>query len=164
MPDISEIDVSLLSSGDLKFLQDKEDTGDLISIISNEFSGNGDQINYVVPTGKIFYLVSAKLYPVDDVVNMTVPNQAIAYLSRRADIELTFNSVLKDVLTYFFQSVNGTNLANTSAQGSAGVAGKLETNARGISLTGDNVKAVKLTSTNVSGTYRVSLLGYLKDA
>lgn len=159
MPDISESE----SITDLQFLRNLEKSGNLISIISAEFSGDGDQITYVPANGKTFFLISAKLYPVVDSI-ITGGQTAINTRNRRADVELTYNSVVKDVLTHDMETTYGSNTSLSDfSQGNAGQAGQYVTTAKGISLVGDGAKAVKLTSTNTSGTYRVALLGWIED-
>jgi hypothetical protein len=57
-------------------------------------------------------------------------------------------------------SASVTNVAQ--GQGNAGQAGQYETNNHE-SMDGDGIKAILLTSTNTTGTFRVQLEGYIKD-
>lgn len=148
--------------GDLEFLRDLELSGDLIHLLSSEFTGNADQITYVPANGQTFFHISSKLYPVvDTVVTGSNNGAAPVTLNRRADVELTFDSVLKDVLTYDFEQIYGSNITGDHPTTAMGSAGQLETNIFE-SMVGNGIKAIKLTSTNNSGTYRVSLLGWIQ--
>ena len=146
--------------GDLEFQRDLELSGDLIHLLSSEFTGNADQITFVVPNGETFFHIRSKLYPVTNTVASIVVASAITTTNRRADVELTFDSILKDVLTHDFESVNGAG-GSTTAAGSAAVTGQYKAEMVE-SLVGDGIKSVKLTSTNNSGTYRVSLYGWVQ--
>ena len=74
-----------LSDNDVEFRARKEKQGNLVSMISNEFTGNGDQITITPATGKTFYLIGIKLYPVTDVTVVGSDN------SRKTDVELTYD-------------------------------------------------------------------------
>ena len=157
--DAGEVDL-----GDLEFQRDLELAGDLIHLLSSEFTTNADQITFIPANGDTFFHIMSKLYPVVDTVSMSASNNAVTTTNRRADVELTFDSVLKDVLTHDFESTNGfiPNAGDTtSAAGSAARTGQYETNIIE-SMVGDGIKSVKLTSTNNSGTYRVSLRGWVQ--
>jgi len=141
-----------LSDNDVEFLARKEKQGNLVSMISNEFTGNGDQITITPASGKIFYLISIKLYPVSNVtpVGSTV--------SRQTDVELTYDGTVKDVLTYSYNTHMRDQYRESSS--SADGTGQFTGNARGISMEGNGSKQIKLTSTSTTGTYRVSIMGY----
>ncbi len=150
--------------GDLEFQRDLELAGDLVHLLSSEFTGNADQITFVPANGDTFFHIMSKLYPVTNSIAMATANNSVTTTNRRADVELTFDSSLKDVLTHDFESVNGT-VPNSgtvrSGAGSAGKAGQYETNIIE-SMVGDGIKSIKLTSTNNVGTYRVSLRGWVQ--
>ena len=149
--------------GDLEFLRDKELAGDLIHIISSEFTANADQITFVPASGKTFFHIKSKLYPVVNTIITGAVGSTTTTSNRRADVELTFDSVLKDALTHDMETTFGSNEgAATRSQGNAGQTGQYETNIFE-SMVGDGIKSIKLTSTNNSGTYRVSLLGWIQD-
>ena len=137
---------------DFEFLSIKEYGGKLIHELSAEFTGNADQVTYTVPSGKTFYKLKSKLYPVTSVITGGVST------TRSADVELTFDGTVKDILTYYqldwtsTSSVGGASASNT---------GQFETNIVE-SMAGDGVKQIKLTSTSTSGTYRVSLMGIIE--
>lgn len=141
-----------LSDNDAEFLARKEKQGNLVSEISSEFTGNGDQITITPSSGKTFYLIGIKLYPVTDVLTSS------SHSSRRTDVELTYDGTVKDVLT--FSSTSAYTYTYRSGAGNSQNAGQLTGNARGISMEGNGTKQIKLTSTNTSGTYRVSIMGY----
>lgn len=141
-----------LSDNDAEFLARKEKQGNLVSEISSEFTGNGDQITITPSSGKTFYLIGIKLYPITDVV----PTGGT--VSRNTDVELTYDGTVKDVLTYSFHTHMRDQYRESSS--SAASTGQLTGNARGISMEGNGIKQIKLTSTNTSGTYRVSIMGY----
>lgn len=144
-----------VSDTEVEFLAKKEREGNLVHSISSEFTNNADQITITPASGKRFYLLGIKLYPVVNTVVFT----ASAILNRRADIELTFDSVIKDILTHDHESGDaGSNEGNAMDN-----AGQYTGLAKGISMSGDGAKTIKLTSTNTSGTYRVSILGYYED-
>jgi len=153
-PWITFVSLGAVDLGDLEFLRDKELAGDLIHLLSSEFTGNADQITFIPASGKTFFHVRSKLYPVVNTIAGSLG--AGATVNRRADVELTFDTVLKDVLTFDMESVSGAN------GGSAASAGQPETNIFE-SMVGNGVKAIKLTSTNNSGTYRVSMLGWIQN-
>jgi len=140
--------------GDKEYLSKKQFDGKLFKEISAEFVANAVQITHIVPAGKTFYLVSAKLYPVTNVVTAT---GALADVDRSVDVELKFDGILVDVLTYtwHFEGDGG----NRAAAGNAGQfdSGIID------SFDGDGVKVIELTSTSTSGTYRVSLMGFEED-
>ena len=140
-----------LSDNDAEFLTRKEKQGNLVSEISNEFSGNGDQIAITPSSGKTFYLIGIKLYPVSDVAHVSNGN-------RRTDIELTYDGTVKDVLTYEANSI--AYISPNEGYANASNTGQLTGNASGISMEGNGSKQIKLTSTNTTGTYRVSIMGY----
>ena len=151
--------------GDKEYLSKKQFDGKLFKEISAEFSGNAVQISHIVPSGKTFYLVSAKLYPVVDTIKTGIaPNNTVVTSNRRADVELEFDGTLIDVLTHDMESTQGsasvTNVAQ--GQGNASSIGQYDTNIID-SFDGDGIKVVELTSTNTSGTYRVSLMGFEED-
>ena len=149
-----------VTSSEVEFLAKKERDGNLVWSISSEFAGDADQITITPVTGKTFYLVQAKLYPVTDSIITGAANTTTTTTNRRVDVELTFDGTVKDVLTHDMETTYGSNIAGTHAQGNAAVTGQYGTLAKGISMVGNGVKTVKLTSTNTSGTYRVSVLGY----
>jgi len=139
--------------GDLSFLRNKSRDGDLVELLSSEFSADADQITFVPPNGKTFYLFRARLYPV---VNTIITSLPAGTFNRRADIEITNDGVVIDVLTHDQESSN-------SGGGSASSTGQYESNLVANKLIGDGLKEYKLVSTNISGTYRVSLVGWLED-
>lgn len=140
-----------LSDNDTEFLARKQKQGNLVSEISSEFTSNADQITITPSSGKTFYLIGIKLYPVTDV--LTTSNG-----TRRTDVELTYDGTVKDVLT--FNSTSIYTYTYRSGAGNSQNAGQLTGNARGISMEGNGSKQIKLTSTNTTGTYRVSIMGY----
>ena len=149
-----------VTSSEVEFLAKKERDGNLVWSISSEFTTNADQITITPVSGKTFYLVQAKLYPVVDSIITGSATASVTTSNRRTDIELTFDGIVKDVLTHDMETTYGSTVGGDHAQGNAAVTGQYNTLAKGISMTGNGVKTVKLTSTNTSGTYRVSILGY----
>lgn len=147
-----------LSQTEVEFLAKKEREGNLVWSISSEFTGDADQITITPASGKTFYLLGIKLYPVVNTI-ITGGNSAVTTENRRVDVELTFDGTIKDVLTHDQETSYGSS-AGTTAAGNSGQAGQFIGLAKGISMAGNGVKTVKLTSTNTSGTYRVSILGY----
>ena len=143
-----------ITSSEVEFLAKKERDSNLVWSISSEFTGDADQITITPASGKTFYLVGIKLYPVTNVAIGNITNNTES--SRRTDIELTFNGTIKDVVTYN----ENANVSNLGGQSMGQLTGQLTGMAKGISMSGDGIKTVKLTSTNTSGTYRVSVLGY----
>jgi len=141
-----------LSDNDTEFLARKQKQGNLVSEISSEFTGNADQITITPSSGKTFYLIGIKLYPVTDV--STIGSGS----TRRTDVELTYDGTVKDVLTYTQRSQFYSTYRTGSSAGDS--TGQLSGNARGISMEGNGSKQIKLTSTNTTGTYRVSIMGY----
>ena len=147
---------------DIQFLGQLEFNGELVDLISVEFTADADQISFVPAMGKTFYHVKSKLYPVVNSI-ITGASTAPQTQNRRADVELKFDNVLKDVLTHDMETTHGSNIGlSTAAEGNAGQAGQYETNNHE-SMDGDGMKAILLTSTSTSGTYRVQLEGYTKD-
>jgi len=143
--------------GDLSFLRDKERAGDLVKLVSPEFSADADQITFVPPNGKTFFFSRARLYPVTDTVTLIAGSLGNTALTRRADIEITNDGTIVDVLTHDHWS------RQADADMSSGVnTGQYESNIFD-SLVGDGIKEFKLVSTNTSGTFRVSLFGWLED-
>jgi len=143
--------------GDLSFLRDKEKAGDLVKILSPEFSTNADQVTFIPPNGKTFFFSRARLYPVVDTITLIQGSLGNTQLTRRADIEITNNGTIVDVLTHDHHS------RQADADMSSGTkAGQYESNIFD-SLVGDGIKEFKLVSTNTSGTFRVSLFGWLED-
>jgi hypothetical protein len=136
---------------DFEFLSIKEFGGKLIHELSAEFTTDADQVTYTVPSGKTFYHLKSKLYPVTDVV---IAGNSL----RRSDVELTFDGTVKDALT--FNHVSSHTDFNDGGGGS-GNTGQFETNIVE-SMAGDGVKQIKLTSTDTTGTYRVSLMGIIE--
>jgi len=137
---------------DFEFLSIKEYGGKLIHELSAEFTGNADQVTYTVPSGKTFYHLKSKLYPVTDVFVLTGGD-------RRTDAELTFDGTVKDIITYSHSAIRDTSTNRSYA--STDNIGQFETNIVE-SMAGDGVKQIKLTSTNTTGTYRVSLMGIIE--
>lgn len=157
MPNLGD---TTTAKNELEFLRDLEKSGNLISLVSSDFTGNGDQITYTVPNGNRFYFIESKLYPVSNVIAISAL-EPDGSESRGTTVSLTFDGVTKDILTYtFLHHGNTSNLYNTK-HGQFGT-GQFETTVKGISLLGDGVKQVKLTSSSTSGTYRVSLLGWIE--
>lgn len=154
--DLSEYGVT---ETEIEFLAKKEKEGNLVYQISSEFTGDADQITITPASGKTFYLVGIKLYPV---VNAVVETAANGTRNRRADVELTFDSTVKDVLTWDFEQTGSSSTVSNFHMSSEGV-GQLTGLAKGISMEGNGAKTIKLTSTNTSGTYRVAILGYYED-
>jgi hypothetical protein len=150
---------------DIQFLGQLEFAGELVDLISSEFSANAAQISFVPASGKTFYHVKSKLYPVVDTIKTGIAaNNTVVTSNRRADVELAFDGTLKDVLTHDMESTQGQGTVTNApaGQGNAGETGQYETNNHE-SMDGDAIKAITLTSTNTSGTYRVQLEGYIKD-
>ena len=150
---------------DYEFLAIKEFDGKLIHLVSSEFTGNAAQISYTVPSGKTFYHLKSKLYPVVDTVkNGKGAVNTVTLSNRRVDLEIQIQSdAAKDVLTHDMESAQGsasvTNVAQ--GQGNAAVTGQYESNIVE-SFDGDGSKVFTLTSTNTSGTYRVSMIGIIE--
>jgi|TARA_R110002096_G_scaffold89562_1_gene203620 hypothetical protein len=140
-----------LSDNDVEFRARKEKQGNLVSEISSEFTGNADQITITPASGKTFYLIGIKLYPVSGVA-------VIASSPAQTDVELTYDGTLKDVITYTANSYVYIQSRQTYANSQN--AGQLTGNASGISMEGNGSRQIKLTSTNTTGTYRVSIMGY----
>ena len=138
---------------DLEFLAIKEYDGKLIHLISSEFTGNGDQITYTPASGKTFYHLRSRLYPVTDTINVS----ANTTNNRRCDVEITLDGTVIDVLTHDYEQYS----VGDTGQG-AGVTWEHNSNIVE-SMDGNASKQVKLTSTNTSGTYRVSMLGIIED-
>lgn len=143
------------SKNEWEFFRDLQKDGNIISLISSDFSTSGDQITYTVPNGKTFYLVKAKLYPVSNVVVTTTDNDT---QTRQCIVSLTVDGVTKDILTWYYEQRENSN--NQQFGGAFGT-GQFETNSF-VSLVGDGVKQIKLTSSSISGTYRVSLFGWIE--
>ncbi len=144
--------------GDLSFLRDKERAGDLVKLVSSEFSTDADQITFVPSNGKTFFFTKAKLYPVVDTMAGRAGGAGFTATNRRADIEITNDGVVIDVLTHDSESWQHDFLISGGPSG----IGQYESNIFD-SLVGDGIKEFKLISTNTSGTYRVSLFGWLED-
>ncbi len=143
--------------GDLAFLANKEFDGKIFKEISGEFTNNAVQITHIVPSGKTFYLAEVRLYPVVNTVVAAINGAAgTSAVNRRADVEVKFDGTIIDVLTH--DQETGQDDANH--QGAAGGSGNYWGAMKGLSLDGDGVKVVELTSTNTSGTYRVSIIGF----
>ncbi|MCH9657226.1 hypothetical protein K0U27_00790 [archaeon] len=145
--------------GDIMDLMRLEFQSKLIEILSSEFTGNADQISYVPASGKTFYHIKSHLYPVADTIDAN--NIGSGTSNRRADIEMSNDSAVIDVLTHDMESWAG-HAGGSSGGGAGASAGKYESNTSD-SLAGDGVKAFKLTSTNNSGTYRVHMKGAIFD-
>ena len=147
--------------GDLQFLGQLEFNGELVDEISSEFTADAEQINFIPANGKTFYHVRSRLYPIVDTIKTGVAAANSVVLSnRRADVELEFDGILKDVLTHDFRAFLGDTGGN--GPGAAANTGQYETNNHE-SMDGNGSLAVTLTSTNTSGTYRVQMEGYIKD-
>jgi len=145
--------------GDISFLRNRSRDGDLVELLSTEFSADGDQIIFVPPNDKTFYLFKAKLYPVvNTVIGGVNGSLGVTQGNRRADIEITNDGIVIDVLTHDHEA--GQDDANH--QGNA-TAWQYESNSIANKLIGDGLKEYKLVSTNTSGTYRVKLVGWLED-
>jgi len=152
--------ITVQSDGsDIAFLRNKSRDGDLVELLSTEFTGDGDQITFVPPNGKTFYLFRARLYPVTNTIigafNLSI---GVDIQIRRADVEITNDGTIVDVLTYDYRI--GEDDAVGMGQASTG---QFESNLVANKLIGDGIKEYKLVSTNTSGTYRVSLVGWLED-
>ena len=149
---------------DIQFLGQLEFAGELVDLISSEFTANAAQISFVPASGKTFYHVKSQLYPVVDTIKTGATINGTTTENRRADVELLFDTTVKDVLTHDQETTHGIGGANNSANasGNAAATGQYETNNHE-SMDGDAIKAITLTSTNTSGTYRVQLEGYIKD-
>lgn len=151
--------------GDLQFLGQLEFDGELVDEISSEFTADAEQINFIPANGKTFYHVRSRLYPIVDTIKTGVAAANTVVLSnRRADVELEFDGILKDVLTHDMESTQGSaSVTNVQqGQGNATQTGQYETNTHA-SMDGTGSAAITLTSTNTSGTYRVQMEGYIKD-
>jgi len=146
--------------GDKEYLSKKQFDGKLFKEISAEFSGNGVQISHIVPSGKTFYLVGAKLYPVTNTVPPLYLVNTDTLTNRRADVELEFDGTLIDVLTHDFQAFMGD--TGGSGPGAAAMAAQYDSLIVD-SFDGDGIKVISLTSTSTTGTYRVSLIGFEED-
>ena len=159
MPNLGD---TTTAKNELEFLRDLEKNGNLISLVSSNFTGNGDQITYTVPNGNRFYFIESKLYPITDTATIASTNSISPIVTnRRVLVSLTFDGVTKDILSYDQESrYNAVSSGNSSMSSSQ--TGNFQSTARGISLLGDGVKQVKLTSSSTSGTYRVSLLGWIE--
>ena len=135
----------------MSYLATKQFEGKLFKEISSEFTTNAVQITRTIANGKTFYFVKAKLYPV---VNTIFGDNNLSIKNRRADIEIKFDGTIIDVLTYDFES-NELG-ANRAAWGNSNQLESLVVD----SMIGNGVKKVEVTSTDTSGTFRVSLMGF----
>lgn len=139
---------------DLEYLAIKEFDGKLSKTLSAEFTTNAIQITITPATGKTFYHLRSRLYPV---VNVAIGTAGDNTANRRADVELKNETAVIDVLTIDVETVSSLS-SGISAMGIS----QQETNIVD-SLAGDGIKTMTLTSTNISGTYRVSLIGVTED-
>ncbi len=146
--------------GDIQFRGQLEFNGELVNLISLEFTTNAAQISFVPANGKTFYHIESRLYPVTDTVPALYVVNADTLTNRRADVELLFDTTVKDVLTHDFHAFMGDTGGN--GPGAAANTGQYETNNHE-SMDGNGSLAVTLTSTNTSGTFRVQMEGYIKD-
>lgn len=138
--------------GDLEFLTVKQFDNKLIKTLSAEFTGNAVQITRTPASGKTFYFLKAKLYPV---VN-TISAAANTTTNRRTDVEIRLNGVAIDVLTFDMEALFQTGGFNGGGMAKANQLESLIVD----SMDGNGTtKKVELVSTNTSGTFRVSLLG-----
>jgi len=154
MPDFDSINQRL---SDLEFIRQKELNGDLIKLISAPFATNADQIVYTPATGKTFFHFESKLYPLSSLTQPASPGAA----SRSVTVEITNNASVVDVLSHY--NISYTGFAGGSSGGGMGTnVGTYKGNILD-TLVGDAVKSYKLTSSGISGTYRVSLLGWIED-
>lgn len=142
-----------------EFLTIKQFDGKLIKEISAEFTGNGVQITRTPASGKTFYFLKARLYPVvNSIVTGSAGNTPVTS-NRRADVEIKLDGTVIDVLTHDMETTFGSaESAAARAEGNAGQAGQYESLIVD-SMDGNAIKKIELTSTNVVGTYRVSLIG-----
>ncbi len=142
---------------DIEYLAIKEFDSKLFTEISSEFTTNAVQITRTIANGKDFYLAKASLYPVVNTVVAAINGGAgTTAVNRRADVEIKYDGTVIDVLTH--DQETGQDDANH--QGAAGASGKYETTMAGKKLVGDGVKKLELTSTNTSGTFRCSVVGF----
>ena len=135
---VSILQQILVEAGDVgnyEYLSKKQFDGKLFKELSAEFTGNAVQISHIVPVGKTFYVVKAKLYPVVDTIKTGIgPVNTVTLSNRRADVELTFDGTLIEVLTHDMESTQGSGSVTNApqGQGNAGQAGQPSTtNSRG---------------------------------
>ncbi len=154
MPDYTDFNRIL---NDAEFLRSKEKSGNLIKLLSPVFSTNADQITYTPASGKTFFHIKSKLYPLASITAPAAPGTA----TRRTDIAIMNDITQIDALSHYNLSWSG--FAGGSSGGGMGtVAHQYESNIFD-SLIGDGIKSFKLTSAATSGSYRVSMLGWIED-
>jgi len=155
----------IIDMGDLEFLSNLEITGDLIKELSVEFTNNATQITVTPASGKTFFHVRSKLYPVVDTIKTGIAaNNTVVTSNRRADVEITNESTVVDILTHDMESTQGSGSVTNvpQGQGNAAATGQYTTNIMD-SLIGDGIKTFTAVSTNTSGTYRVSIFGWIQN-
>lgn len=148
---------------DWEFASIKQFQGKLVKEISAEFTGDAVQLSHVVTAGKTFYLLRARLYPVIGAASGSSTN--VSSTLKRTDVEIQFDGgAIVDVLVWQALATHGTTqtAAVPEGSGNANGAGQFENNIID-SFDGDGIKALTFTSTNTTGTYRVSLLGFEED-
>jgi len=139
---------------DLEYLAIKEFDGKLTGSLSSEFTTNATQITVTPATGKTFYHLRSRLYPV---LNTAVATTDDADATARADVELKNESTVIDVLTFEAKS-------QSSLSSGSGANSTLQPETNIIdSLAGDGAKTMTLVSTNNTGTFRVSLIGVTEN-
>jgi len=143
--------------GDIEYLSIKEFDGKLQSDLSTEFTATTtDVIDFTVPASKTYYIAEFRLIPITGLIPTSV-NQGTVL--RQCIAELFFDSTVKDVATYYA-------LRNEAASGSlVGGSGQISTPfgiTKGQSAAAGTVISVDVR--NVSGTFRVSLIGFEEDA
>ena len=85
--------------GDLEFLSNLEIAGHLIKELSAEFTNNAAKITVTPASGKTFFHVRSKLYPVVDTIKTGIAaNNTVVTSNRRADVEITNESAVVDRL------------------------------------------------------------------
>lgn len=148
--------------GDLEFIQEKVLAGDYFQVSGN-INSIGNIIEFIVPNGKIAFLIEAKLV-MSSIINLPLPNISNLDITVKNEVvaELKIDGVTKDTTHVGINSRAATfNGAESSSNNTYGDTGDGRFNVLGVSLVGNGVKKITIENTIDNGTAFASMSGYL---
>lgn len=141
--------------GDAMAMAHKEFKGELITVISVNFTTTGVKITRTPATGKTFYLIKASIIPITNTV--VTRNGAAGISNTICTVDIKFDGAVIDAMGHDAEG------SITSGAASAVAAWNHESQVVGKSMDGNASKKVEIEAITVAGTYRVRLIGFEVD-
>lgn len=149
--------------GDLEYIEGKVVAGDYFQVSGN-INGLNDTIEFIVPSGKTAFMISAKIVPTGHSNPPTMPTSGNIINNNRVQAQFKIDTAIKDTANVGTVS-NATLRTTEDAGGGAGIGNQLESrfDVLGLSLVGDGAKKIEIENTLDNGNAFATMSGYLID-